>query len=236
MRFTGGYPRHIITHANSRRSAHLRRRPPGSGLLGNPAPRGRPLHPSHARHPAERAAAFGGHGHRHRGTSRHHHRPGRRHRHRAQEHVDRSPGARGRPRQEVRKRRHQGSDHRLAQHVDPRSARPHPVARDLRSAGGGRQESRRHRHAPRPALRGPAGGAGVLGDDASGAPGHGARGRAQGRSARTAASPPHREAAGGERRARAGRHDHREGLPESQRISARLQGRARAPRTVIPRV
>ena len=48
------------------------------------------------------------------------------------------------------------------------------------------------------------------------------------RGARAAAQAPHREAAGRERRARAGRHDHREGLPEGQRIPARLQGRRRA--------
>src|ERR1700733_9753367 len=103
-----------------------------------------------------------------------------------------------------------------------------PRARYLRGSGGARPQGGRHRHAPRPALRGEARGPGLLGDDAAGAPGHGARGRSQGRGARAAAQAPHREAAGGERRPRAGRHDHREGFPEGQGIPARLQGRRRA--------
>ena len=82
------------------------------------------------------------------------------------------------------------------------------------------EQAGRHRHAPRPALR-----------DASstrrcrrvmtpqGAPGHGARGRSQGRSARAAAQAPHREGAGGRRRVRAARADHRQGHPEGARQS-----------------
>ena len=56
---------------------------------------------------------------------------------------------------------------------------------------------------------------------------HGARERAEGRGAGAAAQAPHREGAGRQRRSRAGRHDHREGLPEGDGIPARLQGRRR---------
>ena len=58
----------------------------------------------------------------------------------------------------------------------------------------------RHRHASRSAFRDQARCAGLLGDDAEGAPDHGARERAQGRGARAAAQASHRESAGGRRR------------------------------------
>src|SRR5256884_8155245 len=63
-----------ISHAPSRRSSPLRRRPPGSGLLGNSATRGRSPHAHHAPYPPECAAHVGGHGPRHRGPPRHQHR------------------------------------------------------------------------------------------------------------------------------------------------------------------
>ena len=90
-----------------------------------------------------------------------------------------------------------------------------------------RQAGRGDRHAPRPALRDQARCAGVLGDDAQGAPRHGARERPQGRGARAAAQAPHRESPGGHGRSRAQGHDHRQGLPEGHGISERLQRRRR---------
>ena len=153
MRFTAAPFVRRISYANPRRSPYLRRRPPRPGLLGSSPPGSRPGDARHPPHPAQPPPALGRHGHGHRGPPRHHHRPGRRHRHRSQEHDHRGAGARGRPREEIRERHHQGPDHRLPQYEHPRSARAHALARHLRRAGGRRQEGRRHRHAPRPAIR-----------------------------------------------------------------------------------
>ena len=189
--FTGRHPSHLIEHAHTRRSSHLRRRPPGSGLLGNPATRGRSLHAAHAPDPVEPAATVGSHGHGDRGTSGDHHRPGRRARRHPQKHEHRGAGARSRTRQEVRKRRHQGPDHRLPGYDGPRSAGPHPLARHFWRTSGARQAPRGHRHASRPALRGPHGGSGVLGDDPARAPGNSARGCTEGPGAGAAAQAPY---------------------------------------------
>ena len=65
----------------------------------------------------------------------------------------RAQAARGRQGQALRERRGQGSDHGAADDVGARSAGADAAAQDLRPAGGRRQESRRHRHQSRPALR-----------------------------------------------------------------------------------
>src|SRR5580698_6506185 len=46
-------------HANTRRSAHLRRRPARSGALRRAAARGRPLYPTHSQHPGRPSGAVG---------------------------------------------------------------------------------------------------------------------------------------------------------------------------------
>ena len=66
------------------------------------------------------------------------------------------------------------------------------------------------------------------GHDAEGAADHRARERAEGRGAAPAAQASHREGAGRQRRRRAARHDHGQGLPEGHGISARQQGQRAA--------
>ena len=118
-------------------------------------------------------------------------------------------------------------DLRDAGHVYPRCHQFDSRQEHFRRAGGRRQAGRGDRHASRPAIRDQARCAGVFGDDAQGAPRHGARERAQRRSARAAAQASHRESPRGHGRPRAQGHDHRQGFSEGHGIPERLQGRRR---------
>ena len=157
------------------------------------------------------------------------HGAGRRHRHRAQEHVDRSAGARSGDASRSSRAGVINDPITVSPDMtDPRSARAHARAPHLRRAGGGRARRWSASSPTATCASRRSSTRRFRSHDAEGAAGHGARGRAQGRSAGAAAQAPHREGAGGQRQLRARGHDHREGLPEGHRVPARVQGRSRA--------
>ena len=148
-------------------------------VFAGAAARGRPRHPADARHPARTCRWSPPPWTPSPSPPRDRHGAGRRHRHHPQEHDRRGAGARGGAGQEVRERHHPRPDHRHARDDDPRGARA-----DARAATSPACRSCATARlvgivtAPRPALRDPLRRAGVRRDDAAGAAGHGARGRA----------------------------------------------------------
>ena len=172
------------------------------------------------------------HGHRHRGAPGHHHGAGRRHRHHPQEH-DRS---RRRPREVARVKKFESGVIR-----DPITVSPDATIREVLELTRARgisgvpvvdgKQAGRHRHAPRPALRDQARRAGVARVmTPQGAAGHGARGRAEGRSAAACCtSTASRRCWWSTTTSELQGHDHRQGHPEGHRLPARQQGRARPP-------
>ena len=105
--------------------------------------------------------------------------------------------------QAFRKRRGERSDHDRAKHDRARRAQSDPSAQDIRFAGAGRQESRRHRDQPRSAFREQSGPVHHQYHDAARPVDRGQRERQPRRSAQPDAQAPYRTRAGGERCVRA---------------------------------
>ena len=93
------------------------------------------------------------------------HGAGGRHRLRPPQHAGRGPGARGREGEEVRERHDRRSRDRPPRPAHLRRPRDHEAVLDLGTAGHARRPSRRHPHAPRPALREAPRPTGLRGDD-----------------------------------------------------------------------
>ena len=169
-------------------------------------------------------------GHRHRVGAGHRHGAAGRPRHHPQEPVDRRAGGRSRSREAVRERHDRQPDHALPHQLDLRSARPDEVLPDLgRADHRGRQQgrtARRHPDQPRPAVRDEREAADRRGDDARSAVHRAGRHHAR-RGARDPAPAQGREAARRRQGVPAEGAHHRQGHPEGDQVSGRLQGRAR---------
>ena len=215
--------------AHPRGSPHLRRRPAGAGLFArccrtkSASPRS-----SRARIRLNMPLVSAAMDTVTEAPPRDRDRAGRRHRHRAQEHDHRSAGARSGAREEVRERHHPRPDHRHAR--KPRSAkcstsrapRTSPACRSCRDGKAVGIVTHRDLRfetqldAPVSTVMTPRERLVTVRENAP-----------KEEVLRAAAQAPHREGAGGRRRLRAEGHDHGQGHPEGDGISARLQGRAR---------
>ena len=179
------------------------------------------------RHRSQRAAGVRGHGHRHRVAARHRDGAGGRHRVHPQEPLDRRPGRSSGQGEAQRGRDDCRPGHDTPRPADPRSAPGDGALQDLGRPRHGRGgQASRDPHEPGLAVRGGARPADRRAHD-EGEPRHRARGHDARRGEGPAPPPPDREAARRGRVEQPQGADHRQGHPEEDRVSPRLQGRPR---------
>ena len=213
-------------YARHSESADLRRCPARPRPFDRPSARRFPQDPADAQDSAQYPLGVRGDGYRHRSAARHCDRPGRRHRHRPQEPYAQGAGGRGAEGQALRIGRAARPDDRFAGHHGARAARADAAIPRFGLPGHRQGQSRRHGHQPRLPLRDQSGRPGERHHDAARAPDlrEGRRQRRGG--ARAAAQVSAGARAGGQRQLRAARPGDGEGHSESDRASAREQGRA----------